>query len=648
MGVLRANNYLHHLPKKSDKMSSSLDPAYVALLGLADGFLKSNTISGTNARALGVKPALKCLGAILQLQNDRTSGASQTPPLPESIIAKTHLQMASILHTETKNKTIAKQHCQQAWYSSQNSETGVEDVRFEAASLLAEMIMNEVESGQANLQNQQQAPLSTTADAKQVLMKALETSQAFPYWHCRLLFQLANIQAGEKDYVSAVSILGAGVDFAYMAGAHYARMFFLLSKAMLFLLERKFAEANPILHQTGPLIESWVTQNPHQKETVARVQKEYLQMFFLVLQVCYYLMVGQVKSVKTVLKQLQQSIQTITSAGWPTDEEVLAASNAFDAFQWLSKDHLCILVYLVTVMHSMQAGYMDKAQKYTDKAIAQIEKLRNSYDSKPLLLSSFQALLMEHIVQCRLVTGNKEGAVQEIGNLCRLLQSNQLLLQRHRAQLHTMLGLYAMSMNCMQEAENQLNAALRTSQERELWTFANLNLAIVYVRTRREADFTALLDRISPDRLPSQSHSLQAAAYYIQGLQAFFAARYNDAKRYLRETLKMANAEDLNRLTSCSLVLLGHIFLSLGNSRESMNMVTPAMQLASKIPDVHVQLWASSILKDLYRMQGDVAKEQEGQNMHTNYSQTLLKDHFSATQMAEHKLIQWTDGTFPV
>ena len=106
---------------------------------------------------------------------------------------------------------------------------------------------------------------------------------------------------------------------------------------------------------------------------------------------------------------------------------------------------------------------MDKAQKYTDKAIAQIEKLRNSYDSKPLLLSSFQVLLMEHIVQCRLVTGNKGGAIQEVGNLCRLLQSNQILLQRHRAQLHTMLGLYAMSMNCMEAAENQLNAALRVS-----------------------------------------------------------------------------------------------------------------------------------------------------------------------------------------
>ena len=51
--------------------------------------------------------------------------------------------------------------------------------------------------------------------------------------------------------------------------------------------------------------------------------------------------------------------------------------------------------------------------------------------------------------------------------------------------------------------------------------------------------------------------------------------------------------------------------------------------------------------QDLYRLQGDVAKEQEGQNMHTTYSQTLLNDHFKATQMAEHKLIQWTDGAFP-
>lgn len=43
-------------------------------------------------------------------------------------------------------------------------------------------------------------------------------------------------------------------------------------------------------------------------------------------------------------------------------------------------------------------------------------------------------------------------------------------------------------------------------------------------------------------------------------------------RRFLRETLKMSNAEDLNRLTACSLVLLGHIFYVLGNHRVRPNI----------------------------------------------------------------------------
>lgn len=46
-------------------------------------------------------------------------------------------------------------------------------------------------------------------------------------------------------------------------------------------------------------------------------------------------------------------------------------------------------LWQVTVMHSMQAGHMDKAQKYTDKALMQIEKLK----SKPALFISSTALL---------------------------------------------------------------------------------------------------------------------------------------------------------------------------------------------------------------------------------------------------------------
>jgi len=42
----------------------------------------------------------------------------------------------------------------------------------------------------------------------------------------------------------------------------------------------------------------------------------------------------------------------------------------------------------VTVVHSMQAGYMEKAQKYTDKAFMQIEKLRSMYCSLLLIRRS--------------------------------------------------------------------------------------------------------------------------------------------------------------------------------------------------------------------------------------------------------------------
>lgn len=106
----------------------------------------------------------------------------------------------------------------------------------------------------------------------------------------------------------------------------------------------------------------------------------------------------------------------------------------------------------------------------------------------------------------------------------------------------------------------------------------------------------------------------------------------------------MANAEDLNRLTSCSLVLLSHVFLSIGNSKESMNMVTPAMQLASKIPDIHVQLWGSAILKDLHRMSRDVQSEKEAYANHLKYSENLIADQRKCVTLPQHTLINWFSG----
>lgn len=64
---------------------------------------------------------------------------------------------------------------------------------------------------------------------------------------------------------------------------------------------------------------------------------------------------------------------------------------------------------------------------------------------------------------CRLVMGNKSLALQEISQACALCHQNPRLLATHRPQLHTLLGLYAMSMNCIDAAEAQFTAAVSVS-----------------------------------------------------------------------------------------------------------------------------------------------------------------------------------------
>ncbi|OWK51290.1 MAU2 chromatid cohesion factor [Lonchura striata] len=439
--------------------------------------------------------------------------------------ARTHLQLGSVLYHHTRNGDQARGHLEKAWLISQQIPQ-FEDVKFEAASLLSELYCQE----------------NSVDTAKPLLRKAIQISQQTPYWHCRLLFQLAQLHTLEKDLVSACDLLGVGAEYARVVGSEYTRALFLLSKGMLLLMERKLQEVHPLLTLCGQIVENW-QGNP--------IQKESLRVFFLVLQVTHYLDAGQVKSVKPCLKQLQQCIQTISTLH---DDEILP-SNPADLFHWLPKEHMCVLVYLVTVMHSMQAGYLEKAQKYTDKALMQLEKLK-MLDCSPIL-SSFQVILLEHIIMCRLVTGHKATALQEISQVCQLCQQSPRLFSNHAAQLHTLLGLYCISVNCMDNAEAQFTTALR---------------------------LYSLLERINPDH----------------------------------------------------------------NFPVSNNMVVPAMQLASKIPDMSVQLWSSALLRDLNKACGNAMDAHEAAQMHQNFSQQLLQDHIEACSLPEHNLITWTDGPPPV
>ncbi|XP_054160592.1 MAU2 chromatid cohesion factor homolog [Oppia nitens] len=566
---------------------------YMALMSMAEEF---RTQSPPDMRS-----CVQCLLASLNVV---------THP---AIEAKTHLHLGNILFHFTTNLDKSQSHLEKAWCLSQ-SVPNCDEILFESVSLLATVYDKKNDSQRA----------------KQMIINTLDRSQPWIYWHSRLLFQLAQIHANDKEYHLASNILSVGADYANNSGAHYTRILFLLSKGMTLMIDKRLTEVHPVLSLAGQLVETW-NGNLQMKEA--------LKVYFLVLQVCHHLNAGQVKSVKPCLKLLQQSIQSITAYH---SEDDYVNVNPNELFIWMPREHMCVLVYLVTVLHSMQAGYMDKAQKYTEKALMQIEKLK-AVGTHPML-NTFQLLLLEHIAMCRLVMGNRTLAIKETVQALQICYGDPKLKIRHKPLIHALLGMYAMSMNQTDAAEAQLATALRIpSACTELRVMTSLNLAIVYLRNKRERELNDLLGKLNPETLPSVSQSLKAAAYYVLGLNSFFQSRYNDAKRYLRETLKMANGEDLNRLTSCSLVLLGHIFYASGNSRESMNMVTPAMQLASKIPDIHVQLWATSLLKDLYGQFGEHGRQQEVTLMHQQFSQTLINDHINASQLQEHSYIHWFD-----
>ncbi|XP_030374576.1 MAU2 chromatid cohesion factor homolog [Scaptodrosophila lebanonensis] len=582
--------------------TGSQDACYISLLGLAEYFRTSQPPN--------IKKCIQCLQALFTFQP------------PSKVEARTHLQMGQILMVYTKNIDMARQHLEKAWNISEPL-MNFDDVKFDTASLLAQLHLQTDQSSQA----------------KAMLRRAVELSQNNVYWHCKLLLMLSQIHANDREYSLASDLLAVGAESAEEAGATYLKVLFLLSRAMILMIERKTNDVLALLNSAGAIIDNHIP-NPH--------QKEYLKVFFLVLQVCYYLALGQVKTVKPSLKQLQMSIQTIMAPNWPTDE-VIFGTNQLEMFVWLPKEQLYVLVYLVTVSHSMMAGYMDKAQKYTEKALTQIEKLKVQED-KPIL-SVFKVILLEHIVMCRMVMGNRELAIREIAaarDVC-LAAPNRSLLKRHSAQLHCLVGLYAMSISYFEHAERQFLVCVSETTERDLKLFANLNLAIIYLRTKRDVDLKQILDAVSTENTHTySSQALMGGFYYVQGLHAFHKNSFHEAKRFLRETLKMANAEDLNRLTSCSLVLLSHVFLSIGNSKESMNMVTPAMQLASKIPDIHVQLWGSAILKDLHRMSKDVQHEKEAYANHVKYSENLIADQRKCVQSAHHELVNWFQGEPPM
>ncbi|CAH8591525.1 unnamed protein product [Schistosoma bovis] len=625
---IQASHISSELPADGPLVSD----CYAALLGLAETF---RTMSPPNMRL-----AVHCLKAILQFK------------LSVNLEARTHLQLGRLLFHYSKSDEQTKFHLEKARTLGAHLKASDDSIKFEAATLLAEFFERKGKRYEATC----------------ILNDAIRLSNNSPYWHCRILLELAQAHIAERDVNSACEILAMGSEYARLHNSDYTNGLFLLSKCMLLLASRQLPEVTVTLTNVSRLIEQFKGNMYH---------REALRVFYLVLHVSFYLISGQAKSAHPILRQLHQSIQQFAAM----DEADTTSTNEIERFHWMPREHMVILVYLVTVMQSMQAGMLDRAKRSAEKALIQIEKL-SVFDTSPLL-TVFHLSLLEHTAMGRLVMGVQTAAAQDIGQAYRICQANPALMYKRLPQLHTLIGLYAMSMNCMNQAENQFKYALRliagpqqvtgcrttNPNDKNLLSLTNstrascqpdgprdslsvlicLNLALVHIRKGNTVECEALLNEVFSCGIHVLEGCccLRAAADYVRAFQAFYENRLTDAKLFLRETVRLGNEEELHRLSASAFITMGQIHLNEQNTAEGHKMISAAIHIANRLPDIGIQLWATALLKGVANLRGDTQEETRWFTEHDRFSKIVIHEHMRAISAPEHSLIEWLDGPLP-
>jgi MAternally-affected-uncoordination protein len=569
--------------------SAGDDPTVTALLAMSEFFVSQ--------RPQAVCEAARCLLAVLALR-----------PVPR-VEASVRLRLGLLLSEHTSCALEAKEQLEKSMLVAGTSGNMLE-VRFHAASSLAGLL--------ATQGHQQQA--------RGLLRGKLEATSHHPYWHTRLLLQLADLMSSEGDVAGQMSMLSRCADYCQRVGAGHTHLLATLARGAVLLTHHNYSEAGSVLNVASSALENH--RGPGQV---------LLRTFYLTIQVTHLLMAGQVKTAKPHLKQLQQCVQSLSNQPEEKAGPVMTSDlsgvgrGSADDFLWLTRHHAYITVYLVSVLHSVQAGLTDKALSYVDRALQLINQEIVSSVRPSGVLGVLKVHILEQSVQCLLMRGETTNAATQLQDLVDVCHAHPVLVYSHRAVLHTLLGLYAFATGGLDRAAAQLQTALQHTNCRELRVLISLNLAVCFMKmgTSKDAELAALMTSVTSDGAGVTCQSLQSAVSYVRGLFSFTSGRIHDAKRQLRETLAIANASDLNKLTSCSLLLLGQIFMALGNNKETLDMVTPALQLSVKMPENSLQVWAASLLADLYRTLGQPEKEQVLRQQSSGVSSQLEEGGYS-------------------
>ncbi len=197
----------------------------------------------------------------------------------------------------------------------------------------------------------------------------------------------------------------------------------------------------------------------------------------------------------------------------------------------------------------MQTGCFEKAYKFSEKAIINIQKLklreqtfsenqtlqRNNAYSSQYITNIMHTMFLENLIRCNLSAGNQCAALEKIGELFFLCDEDSRLMSVYSAQLHCLLGLYSLSMNLKEQALSQFNQSLKHTSDTDLWLYNAMNSASCYLVSLKtnpniKNQLLSLMENLLPEKIQTQSTSLTALSHYFRALKFFLNANYQQAK----------------------------------------------------------------------------------------------------------------------
>ncbi|XP_075249922.1 MAU2 chromatid cohesion factor homolog [Convolutriloba macropyga] len=596
----------------------------------------------------------------LLMELNKCSSAPKSVHVPP-LLSYTHLKMAELLSKHTSNVDLALHHYSRCTelVTSNASDPAQVDPSVVENCLLA--------TWKSQLIHTQKGNLST---AVELMVNCMNLSQTNPRWFFRLVLRIASLScelaesSSKYSLDSCIEVLATAEKYATTIRSQYMLLLMRLHRLFLLLKQGSVDRAEEVSDESGDMVQEFA------EKTKNEFHAQHIKVHYLSLHVLTKIALGKIKSSRATLKQLQDAIKVLTQSNL----DGIRSKNPAEQFQWMKTEHMCILAYLITVIHHSSGGSLEKAKKYAEKALSQIEILNSSneftdqqdqsassststsgggsnHSLHDQLLLKLHVMLIESAVQCDLVMGQKQLAIKKMAQVVSIGSRIENFFERFGPQIHMLLGLYSMTMNIMDNAEAQFQSVLTTATNKDLVIFAALNLSVIFLRAGTRPNETAkILSTVDPQNFPSPSEILKAAAYFLRSLHAFYTNQFQDCHMFIRETVKISNNEDISRLTTCSFVLLGHVYLmTTTNGKECCDTVCPALKMAEKVPDSHVKLWAAALLGDAIKLPGssNIALKQSPEVVHSSVKQQLLTDFLNSSKLPEHEMIQWVHGPLP-